>query len=220
MKKHNFVVLSLLLFLCLTACAIQSDEPIAVDETITRHHLQFANADSKVYDYSTLASCSDVVVVADIQQMTNADRGFVMPVCKTVEILKGTIAEEFVVCDSGVFRAQDYQAHGSPEDPGVIRDEWTMSSEPLMRNGNRVLLFLVDNGKTNENGKAYFELAIGPASKFFFDPADDRYHNALLYSKTFQEHITLADASLYYNHSLTDMTPKSLEEFKTLITSS
>ncbi len=204
----------LALFLCLTACTSQNTDPIAVDETIERHSLSFANATSKTYDYDALAFRSNAVVVADVKRMTNADQGFVMTVCQTKEILKGHVAEEFVVRDSGGFRAQDYQDHGSPEDPSVIRVEWTFAEEPLMRSGNRVLLFLVDNGCVTQSGTRYYELAIGPASKFFFDPADNRYHNALLYSGIYREFLAQAPSWAFTEHTLTDMTPKTLDEIK------
>ncbi|MBQ4617798.1 MAG: hypothetical protein IJB27_05430 [Clostridia bacterium] len=216
MKRLRMAVV-LLLCVCLTACTAQPSGPVAVDETVERIGGQLGCGGSgQVYTYEELVAASQMIVVADVMETTRDD-GFVKAICRPAEVLKGHVGEEFAVCDSGGFRTADYEAAGSPSDLNVMRREYTFVGEPLMRSGNRVLLFMVDKGKVSENGLRYFELAIGPASKFFFDPEDDVYRNSLLYGEIYVEYANANHPWNFVENVLSDMEPKTLEDIKSCI---
>ncbi len=156
-------------------------------------------------NYVDLAKRSQVVVCADVLQeyREETDKGYlVYAKIKVRETLKGDVqaGDTLLVEDTAGGRKDE---HGQYQ---IV----TLYGDPLLKKGNRVLLFLLKSQEPHksENGQVSYAL-FGSVGKFFYN-ADGKYHWSMLYNEKYPKD---------YKPSmmLWDPEPKSLKEIRELI---
>ena len=195
--------------LFLTSCG---ETVTYVDMSITRSAASLLYQDVAANTLTDLCEQADVVVMADVDGIfvRDAEVGLTYTQLTVREVWKGDTEKQ-------IYTGEGFVQMLDETDPNLSTAEVTPCGEPLMRQGNRVILFLAEDSV--EGLSPYYTVLGG--GKFFYDQ-DGTYHNALMYSPNFDEYrqqyengeTLVADAP---HLDFADMTPKTAQELKTLV---
>lgn len=181
----------LAVLLLLTGCV--GNTPVFVDMSIERSYAE-ASWTGTTYSWHDLSARATCVVEADVTAERTDSDGTNVVTLAVRTVLKGDVDKTLAVRDT----AWQYG-----------EAERSLCGEPMMCVGHRVVLFL------EATDTASYALVDNAAlAKFFFD-RDGTYHNALLYSQRYCEDIaSKGDTQMPI---LEDMSPKTLDELKALV---
>ncbi len=160
----------------------------------------------------SLVICADVEATAPDTEVLGSDgnrRECVL--LKVREVLKGDAQVGDLLWVQDTFnRRVKTDSFGNVLD--VFENGW--SGEPLMKEGNRVVVFLNPNEKKTIDGDVCYSTA--PYAKFFLDH-DGLYHCSLLYSAFFINCFYYEDDTDGVGYVPTDLVPKTLDELRELV---
>ncbi len=208
-KRCLAVAVVVCLLLTMSSCGA---EPTYVDMTIDRNDMNlFFATGPEVYTLERLAREADVVVLADVNGIVIGEEGYDVTELNVRELWKGEIDEVFLVSEDGGVNVYPYSSYEELPPNDTTREQ-TPSGEPLMRRGNRVVLFL---GKSDD--PPYYYVCGGTAGKFFYDE-DGTYHNCLTYSENYEALQNGEASAVAVDHlSLDEMAPKTKRELKRIV---
>ncbi len=207
--KRMLVLWLMIGCLFLTACG---ETATYVDMSITRRAASLLYQDATENTLTDLCEQADAVVMADVDGIfvRDAEIGLTYTQLTVREVWKGDTAKQ-------IYLGEGFVQMIDETDPNRSTAEVTPGGEPLMRQGNRVILFLAEDSA--EGLSPYYTVLGG--GKFFYDQ-DGTYHNALMYSPNFEEYRQryergeelIVDAP---HLDFADMIPKTAREFKKFV---
>lgn len=212
MKKSIALLLIGTLLLSFTACgdkvvypAFQTSTAHAVVDTINPDFVTF----SDLQEEFLLVICADVVKTAPDTEVlgrdVNRSECAQLKVCET---LKGDVqAGEYLWVQDTSNRRIETDSFGNVLN---VRDNgW--SGEPLMKEGNRVVVYLNPINEKTVDGEVCCSTA--PYAKYFLDH-DGLYHCSLLYSAFFINSFYGDESGGCVGTVPTDLVPKTLDELR------
>ncbi len=215
-KKICFITLVGILLLSLSSCdrgivypQIQTNSSHAVLDPYDPEPVTF----DELFDRAVLVVCADVTDVTADTALLGADvRQTDCAQLRVQEVLKGDVrkGDRLWVQDSFYQREIRDESGTGIE---TLDNGW--SGEPLMKKGNRVVVFLEKADVTTVDGKTCYVVA--PYAKYYLD-RDGLYHCSLLYSSFFLNYFYSADDVDGIGVVPTDLVPKTLAELQAFAT--
>lgn len=217
----SYMVKRVVSFLCVCVMLLSfvgcKDEVVYPQLQTSTSHAVFDKTDPEPVTFEDLKAehelviCADVVKTAPDTEVLGSDgNSYECAQLKVREVLKGDAsAGDLLWVKDTANRYQRTDENGSTV---MFENGW--SGEPLMKAGNRVVLFLNTAEEQTTEGEACYTTA--PYAKYFLDH-DGLYHCSLLYSSFFINCFYYEDDVDGVGVVPTDLVPKTLNELRELM---